>query len=492
MVDSPQRCRGGQAMVEQRPSKLVIAIQVVALLTAIGVAILAAPQANWDLPLIGVLFAFTTISDLTAFPMPSRIKVSGSMISLILAMVILGGTPAALIGVGTILVGWLRWREAPHYFLNNLVTYIAFPLAGGIGFHAGSHGLGIEPTDASFYLLVLGIFFAVTVVNFSMIAAYGCYIERESFWKKVQTTLAPMWPAEMTTAVMAVGIVYIYDHVGITSVALFGVVLVTFQRLQGSLFLSEQRAEELESRGKQLVSFQVGMLSALMRTLDLRDEMTARHCASVARYCRAIAEKAGLSRDDQELVHIAGLLHDIGKFILPDHILKANVPLNDDDWNLIKMHPAQGAKVVESLDGYGPVAKIIMAHHERIDGKGYPRSLKGDEIPELSRIISVADTYDVMTARDSYKEPVSSFEAIQELQRVAGSQLDARFVKVFVEEVLEGKDLDYRHGADADFDFELALEERIAAVEKGAGFLVGVDQNGADKEKKHRDVTVGA
>ena len=211
-----------------------------------------------------------------------------------------------------------------------------------------------------------------------------------------------------------------------------------------------------------------------MKTLDLRDEMTARHCASVARYSRAIAKAAGMSQSDQELVHIAGLMHDIGKFILPDHILKANVPLTDDDWNLIRMHPQQGANVVSSLEGYGPVAKIVLAHHERIDGKGYPRGIKGDDIPEMSRIISVADTYDVMTARDSYKEPVSSFEAIQELQRVAGSQLDARFVKVFVEEVLEGKDLTYRHGEDADFDVELALEERIEAVEEQSGrFLVG-------------------
>jgi HD-GYP domain-containing protein (c-di-GMP phosphodiesterase class II) len=130
------------------------------------------------------------------------------------------------------------------------------------------------------------------------------------------------------------------------------------------------------------------------------------------------------------------------------------------------MHPQQGANVVSSLEGYGPVAKIVLAHHERIDGKGYPRGLKGDEIPEMSRIISVADTYDVMTARDSYKDPVSSFEAIQELQRVAGSQLDARFVRIFVEDVLEGKDLTYRHGDDADFDVELALEERIAAVKE--------------------------
>jgi putative nucleotidyltransferase with HDIG domain len=297
---------------------------------------------------------------------------------------------------------------------------------------------------------------------------------------------------------MTVGAAFAYDQIGVAAIALFGLVLLTFQHLLGQLLVSQQRAEDLEARTKKLVSFQVGMLSALMRTLDLRDEMTARHCASVARYCRAIAVEAGLPEHDQELVHLAGLLHDIGKFILPDKILKANEKLNDDDWNLIRMHPAQGAKVVGSVEGYGPVADIIMAHHERIDGKGYPRRLKGDEIPQLAKIISVADTYDVMTARDSYRDPVSSFEAIQELRRVSGSQLDPHFVDVFVEKVLEGKDLEYRHGVDANFDFELALEERIAAVERGAGFLIGVDtdidSNGHDrrdsKSKKPGDVSV--
>jgi putative nucleotidyltransferase with HDIG domain len=479
-------------MQKRRPTHLAIAAQAAGLLTAVCVGILVAPQANWDLPLMGVLLAFTIISDLTAVATPSRLKISASLVSLILAIVFLGATPAAIIGVGTILVGWLRWREDYHYFLNNLLTYTTYPLIAGIGFHALVQAFALTSSDVGFYLVVLGTFWAATVLNFTMIAAYSSYVQRDSFWQKAQTGLFPMLPSELTTAMMSLGVVYLYSAVGIAAVALFGIVLVTFQHLLGSLLLSEQRAEELESRGKQLVSFQVGMLSALMRTLDLRDEMTARHCASVARYSRAIAHEAGLSEEDQELVHVAGLLHDIGKFILPDKILKANVPLDDDDWNLIKMHPAQGAKVVGSVDGYGPVAKIIMAHHERIDGKGYPRSLKGDQIPELSRIISVADTYDVMTARDSYRDPVSSFEAIQELQRVAGAQLDERFVKVFVEKVLEGKDLDYRHGADADFDFELALEERIAAVEKGAGFLVGVDQNGDGDHKKHRDVPVGA
>jgi putative nucleotidyltransferase with HDIG domain len=441
---------------------------------------------NWNMPLFGTLLAFALISHFIAVE-TARLKTSGSFLALVLAMTFLYGTPAAVIGVITIFIYSLVHRLRLPYFLNNLVAYATFPLMGGIGVYLIRKATAVQGSDPGFYLIVVGVFAVALVVNFTMIASYSAYLEGGSFREKVRVAFIPVLPSELTAALMAVGVAYIYHEVGLAAIALFGVVLLTFQHLLGQLLLSQQRAEELEDRTRQLVSFQVGMLSALLRTLDLRDEMTARHSASVARYCRAIAEKAGLSQEDQELVHIAGLLHDIGKFILPDKILKANVPLDDDDWNLIKMHPAQGAKVVGSVEGYGPVAKIIMAHHERIDGKGYPRRLKGDEIPELSRIISVADTYDVMTARDSYRDPVSSFEAIQELRRVAGAQLDERFVKVFTEEVLEGKDLSYRHGEDVDFDFELALEERIAAVEQGAGFLIGVND-----AKSRRDVPVGA
>jgi HD-GYP domain-containing protein (c-di-GMP phosphodiesterase class II) len=113
------------------------------------------------------------------------------------------------------------------------------------------------------------------------------------------------------------------------------------------------------------------------------------------------------------------------------------------------------------------VAEIILAHHERVDGTGYPRGLNGDEIPELARLLSVADVYDVMTARDSYRRPVGSLEAIQELRRVAGTQLDPRFVEAFVR-VLAGRGLRFRHGDDADFDAELALERRAPDHDTGA------------------------
>jgi putative nucleotidyltransferase with HDIG domain len=430
------------------------------LLVAVAAAVWVAPQADWDLPLLAILLGFSVFSDLTAIPTTSRMKVSGSFLALTLAMVFLGGTPAALIGAITILAGWLRWRDAPHDLLNNLATYTTFPLIGGVAFERVTSLAGVTPDDWTFYLLIIALFQFALAINFVMVVGYTCYLERSPFAAKVRTEVPPVLSSEFASAMLAVGVAFIYDQIGFAAIALFGVVLITFQYLLGQLLLSQQRAEELEKRSKQLASFQVGMMSALLRTLDLRDQMTARHSAAVARYSRAIAERAGYSRSDAELVHIAALLHDIGKFILPDRILKANVPLTDEDWMLIRRHPAQGAKVVSSVDGYGPIAEIIIAHHERIDGKGYPRGISGDDIPEAARIISVADTYDVMTARDSYRAPVSSFEAIQELRNVAGEQLDARFVEIFIE-LLDGKDLSFRHGEEADFEKELALEARI-------------------------------
>ncbi len=448
-------------MEKQRSTRLSNAFLLVALAGVTVVAILWAPAANWNLALFAILLGFSAFSDVTSIETESSLKISGSFLANVLAMVFLGGTPAALIGVISILAGWLRFRESWNFLLINLLTYMTFPLVVGIGFHEILSATGITTTDPAFYVLVFGAFLAALAINFSMIAAYGSYLGLSSFVEKVRTALIPLLPSELAAALMAVGVAFIYVQIGLAGVALFGIVLVIFQYLLGALLKSQDRARELEVRTNQLASFQVGMLSALLRTLDLRDQMTARHSAAVARYSRAIAQRAGFSRREEELVHIAALLHDIGKFILPDRILKANVPLTDEDWMLIRRHPQQGARVVSSLDGYGPVAEIILAHHERIDGKGYPRGLEGDDIPELARIISVADTYDVMTARDSYRTPTSSYEAIQELRRVSGKQLDARFVEVFIE-LLEGEDVSFRHGEEADFERELSLEARIA------------------------------
>ena len=112
------------------------------------------------------------------------------------------------------------------------------------------------------------------------------------------------------------------------------------------------------------------------------------------------------------------------------------------------------------VEGYGPVADIVLSHHERWDGRGYPRGLAGESIPLTARLIAAADAYDVMTARDSYRKPVSSGEAIAELRRVAGTQLDPEVVEVFAA-LLDSGDLSFRHGDDADFEAELGFGQLV-------------------------------
>jgi putative nucleotidyltransferase with HDIG domain len=188
--------------------------------------------------------------------------------------------------------------------------------------------------------------------------------------------------------------------------------------------------------------------------------MTARHSAAVARYAREVARLLGLSEQEQDLIHTAGLFHDIGKFIFPDSILVADRKLTDEEWETVKLHPEQGAKLVRRIEGYGPVADIVISHHERVDGRGYPYGLSGEQIPLGSRILAAADTYDVMTARDSYRDPVSSEEALAELRRVAGSQLDEMVVDTFVE-MIEEYGVAFRHTDETDFERELAFERRV-------------------------------
>ncbi len=461
-------------MKKQRPTRANHILLTACLVAAGAMAVWRAPLAHWDLPLFAILLVFAVLSDQAAVEV-QNLKVSGSFLAVVLAMVLLGGTPAAVIGVVSILTGWLRWHDRPHDLLINLATYATYPLVVGVAFHEVVDATGITASDPTFYLLVFGVFLMALTINFAMLAGDTRYMGESSFTEELRTEMAPLLPSLLAAALMVVGVTFIYERIGLAGVALFAIVLVTFQYLIGALLKSQQRAEQLgvrtrqlelrtrqlEVRTRQLASFQVGMLSALVRTLDLRDQMTARHSAAVAHYSQAIANRAGLSQEQEELVHMAALLHDIGKFILPDRILKVDAALTNEDWMLIRRHPEQGARVVGSVDGYGPVAEIILAHHERIDGSGYPRGLEGEAIPELARIISVADTYDVMTARDSYRSPISKRDAIGELRRVAGTQLDRRFVDIFVE-LLEGRDVDFRHDKASDFEKELALEARIA------------------------------
>src|SRR6201986_2584715 len=167
-----------------------------------------------------------------------------------------------------------------------------------------------------------------------------------------------------------------------------------------------QRSRE---RAQQYVSLSWGVLAGLMRSLDIRDQRAARHSAAVARFARDIARAVGMTEAECELAHTAGLLHDIGRFALSDRVAERGRTLTDEDWMAIQRPPELGADMLRDLGMYGPVAEIVLAHPERIDGRGYPQGLTEDEIPEIAKIISVAEVYDPLTASATYHTQMSSF-----------------------------------------------------------------------------------
>jgi putative nucleotidyltransferase with HDIG domain len=358
---------------------------------------------------------------------------------------------------------WLvrdRPRLAPAAL--TVSAYAVGPLLGALALHDMAARLDTEQTELLFAVPVLAGFAVMYVITYTIVLVNAHVVDGVPVWDRVQTVMLPLLPSEAAMVLLSALIIYAEANFGVIALGMLVALFFLYLYLYRELITSQDRAEELERRGEQLASLQVGVLTAMLRTLSMRDKMTARHSAAVARYAREIARAYGCSDEELDLVHTAGLLHDIGKFILPDHILLADTRPDEDDWRLIRMHPFQGARVVHEVDGYGPVAEIILAHHERIDGRGYPRGLTGTEIPLFSRMVSIADTYDVMTSRDSYRNPVSSAEAIEELRRVSGSQLDAELVEVFIG-VLESRDVAFRHGDDADFEAELAFERRVRA-----------------------------
>ena len=144
----------------------------------------------------------------------------------------------------------------------------------------------------------------------------------------------------------------------------------------------------------------------------------------------------GFSSDDIQELKTVGLLHDIGKIGIEESILNKPGKLTDEEMDQMKKHPEIGYRILSSVNDMAEMANYVLSHHERIDGKGYPRGLKGMEIPLQSRIIGIADTYDAMTSHRSYRQAMTDQEAIDELIRVAGTQHDAYLVEIFVNKVI--------------------------------------------------------
>jgi putative nucleotidyltransferase with HDIG domain len=382
------------------------------------------------------------------------INVSASFLVYILAGAFLGPASAFVAAVVSEVAATRVLRTRRPAFLFNLV-------AAGIGALLGATLIRkLAPTDhgLGFYLVLAGLALAMLELTWLILAPFTIALDGYSPAWSPRTLIEHLPSAAITVALATAGAA-IYVEVGLAGIA-FALAAVLAFSYMGHL-LSESR-----DRAEQYVSLSWGVLAGLLRALDVRDQRAARHAAAVARFARDMADSLGMSEQDQELAHTAGLLHDIGHFALSDRVHERGRTLTDEDWLAIQQHPELGADMLRDLGMYGPVAEIILAHHERVDGRGYPNGLTDEQIPEIAKIISVAEVYDTLTAADTYRTRMSSFEALRELRRVAGTQLDAGYVEILAG-LLSGEGVEYRHADAADFDTELDMERRINQARAG-------------------------
>jgi putative nucleotidyltransferase with HDIG domain len=321
--------------------------------------------------------------------------------------------------------------------------------------------------SVTFGLVVFAVSVTTIAINFAVVAADIYVEEGRSLTRQFREAFVPVLPGHLAAGLLAATLAVAYTNLGLP--VLFGAVLVlaTFHYLTTALLRSEDRADQLEARSIHLANLQLGVLTMLMDALALRDRTTSRHAAAVARYARRLAVELGCDEDEQEVIHTAALLHDIGKFTWSDRVLHPE-QLTDEDWAVIRRHPQDGAALVGKLDGYGPVADAILYHHERVDGSGYPAGLIGNEIPLASRIVAICSTYDTMTASGSYRAPMTPQDAMGELRKLADGQLDGELIEAFIRVLEREEPLLADLQGDVDYTSELAIDQRVRRMAQPA------------------------
>jgi putative nucleotidyltransferase with HDIG domain len=380
------------------------------------------------------------------------VEVSVASILCVFAAVVFGPLAAIIVGAAGLLADLPRRDVAQPILRWMNWTAVRVFAAGGAGLAAAA--VLSAGTDAFWGLLaaVAAAFFVETVVDVT-IAPIAPAIRGSLPWRSTVASVGPALVASVPLqALMVAVLAYAYTTISPWSVALFALPAVAAQRL---LLLYRQQRETVDALGSanaRLAKANFSFATALVATLDARDRYTAGHSAAVAIYARDIAARMGLSQEEQDRVHLCGLVHDVGKIGLPAGLLEKPGALSLEERRHMEQHSTIGERILRNVDDYAEIAAIVRHHHERVDGQGYPDQLVGDDIPLLARVIAVADGYNAMTSDRPYRDAMPSRVARLRLAQSVEAQFDTSVVAAF-EAILAGASEDYRLGRGPTFVF---------------------------------------
>ena len=231
------------------------------------------------------------------------------------------------------------------------------------------------------------------------------------------------------TAVIVVGNTELYEDVYSQLAVNVLISLMTFLLISYFYYFGYKIEQ---NNSKKVEAMNVQVVSALAEAVDAKDPYTNGHSSRVAKYSKMIAARAGYSPSAQDDIYMMGLLHDVGKIGVPDNVINSPGKLSAEEYEKIKEHPVIGGKILESIKEKPKLATGARWHHERYDGGGYPDGIAGEQIPEEARIIAVADAYDAMTSRRSYRDVMAQEKVRSEIERCSGTQFDPRFAEIML------------------------------------------------------------
>jgi putative nucleotidyltransferase with HDIG domain len=363
-----------------------------------------------------------------------------SVLPVLFAAVVFGPLDAMIVGA----VGLLGDLGTPH--LRWAIWTAMRALAGGL---AGVAAALVLSEGKAFGVLVAAVALAA-VVEASCDAFLGAAtvsLRGSGSARGFLTSMRPIMTATVPLYTPLIALLaYAYQELAVWSVLFFFGPVFAAQRFY-RLYQEERAA------ARQLERANLSFAAALVAALDARDRYTAGHSAAVAVYARDIAERIGLTPAEQQLAHLAGLVHDVGKVGLPPGLLEKPGPLTLDERRIMEEHSSIGERILGNVEGYSEIARIVRHHHERVDGNGYPDGLQNKEIPLISKIIGVADAYNAMTSGRPYRDAMPSRVARLRLAQAVGSQFDTTIVAAF-EAILAEAGETYLSGARADFAVE--------------------------------------
>lgn len=419
-------------------------------LFAYGVTLEASPLFIVALGLMGLL------AERQVVQISAHAQISVSVLPLLLAATLYGPLEAMLVAVITLLADlrrpYARW-----------VTWTAIRALAGASAALAASAVALDnPTFANMFAGVAAAVVVEALVDVALGAVTGALRGTAS----VRDTLQLARPVLLGTVPLYTPVVVLLIYAGREisewSVVFFVVPAFAAHRFH-SLYREERDArQELDEVNARLQRANLSFATALVATLDARDRYTAGHSAAVAVYARDIAERLGLSEEDQRLAHLCGLVHDIGKIGLAPGLLEKPGALTLDERRQMELHSEIGERILSNVEDYAEIARVVRHHHERMDGAGYPDRIAGQNIPLLSRIIAVADAYNAMTSDRPYRGAMHSRVARLRLAQAVETQFDTNVVAAF-EAVLAAANENYRAGLNLVFDREAELHEELVA-----------------------------